>query len=118
MPAKRFEASVRQEPGGAVIDLNGEIDGFAREALNAAYVEAESKDPEAVLLNFEGVGYINSTGIALIVGLLARARASKRRMLACSLSEHYVEIFDITRLSDFVNIFEDEESALTRTAKS
>jgi len=45
------------------------------------------------------VGYINSTGIALIVGLVARARASHRSLLACNLSEHYVEIFNITRLS-------------------
>jgi hypothetical protein len=55
------------------MDLYGEIDGFAEEAL-AAYDEAEMGDPEVVLLNFGSVGYINSTGIALIVGLLAKAR--------------------------------------------
>ena len=80
MPAKHLEATVRQEPSVAVIDLTGEINGFAEEALNAAYAEAESNDPEAILLNFEGVDYINSTGIALIVGLLAQARASDRRV--------------------------------------
>src|SRR5215210_7386092 len=72
-PANQLEASVRQEPGGAVLDLRGEINGFAQEALDAAYTEAEAQDPQAILLNFEGVDYINSTGIALIVGLLARA---------------------------------------------
>ncbi len=80
MPRKQFEANVRYRPGGvAMIDLNGEIDGFAKETLAAAYGEAEKGKPEAILLDFEGVDYINSTGIALIVGLLARARASKRR---------------------------------------
>ena len=112
MPAKHLEASVRLKRGGAVLDLHGEINGFAQEALNAAYAEAEAKDPGAIILNFEGVDYINSTGIALIVGLLAKARASKRRLLAYGLSEHYVEIFNITRLSDFVSLFPDEESAL------
>src|SRR5919106_4576850 len=116
MPAKHLEATVRQEPGVAVIDLTGEINGFAQEALDAAYSDAESNDPEAILLNFEGVDYINSTGIALIVGLLAKARASKRRLMAYGLSDHYVEIFNITRLSDFVNIFPDEESALSRAS--
>jgi anti-anti-sigma factor len=114
--ANQHEASVRQEPGGAVLDLRGEINGFAQEALDAAYTEAEAQDPEAILLNFEGVDYINSTGIALIVGLLARARTSKRRLLAYGLSEHYVRIFDITRLSDFVSVFPDEESALSGAA--
>src|SRR5215210_6348030 len=116
MPAKHLEATVRQEPGVAVIDLTGEINGFAQDALDAAYAEAESNDPEAILLNFEEVDYINSTGIALIVGLLARARASKRRLLACDLSEHYVEIFNITRLSDFISVFPDEESAVEEAA--
>ncbi len=118
MPAKHLEANVRQEPGVAVIDLSGEINGFAQEALDIAYAEAEAKNPEAVLLNFEGVDYINSTGIALIVSLLARARASKRRLLACNLSDHYVEIFDITRLSDFMSVFPDEESAISETSVS
>ena len=118
MPANHLEASVRQDPGGAVLDLRGEINGFAQEALDAAYAEAEAKDPEATLLNFEGVDYIDSTGIALIVGLLARARASKRRLLAYGLSDHYVEIFNITRLSDFVSVLPDEQSALSGASVS
>jgi anti-sigma B factor antagonist len=118
MAVQHLEASVRREPGGAVLDLRGEINGFGQEALNAAYAEAEARDPEAIILNFEGVDYINSTGIALIVGLLARARASKRRLLAYGLSDHYVEIFNITRLSDFVGVFPDEESALSEASVS
>src|SRR5918912_3417269 len=118
MPTKHLEATVRQEPGVAVIDLTGEINGFVEEALNAAYAEAESNDPHAILLNFEGVDYINSTGIALIVGLLAKARASHKRLLACNLSEHYVEIFNITRLSDFMSVFPDEESAVIEASVS
>jgi anti-sigma B factor antagonist len=112
MPARPLEARVRRRDGTAVLDLRGEIDARAQETLEAAYAEAEAQDPEFVLLNFGEVDYINSTGIALIVGLLAKARAAGRRMLACGLSDHYVEIFDITRLSDFMNVFDDEKSAL------
>jgi anti-anti-sigma factor len=118
MAVQHLEASVRQEPGSAVLDLRGEINGFGQEALDAAYAEAEAKDPEAIILNFEEVDYINSTGIALIVGLLAKARASKRRLLAYGLSDHYVEIFNITRLSDFVGVYPDEESALSEASAS
>lgn len=113
MPAKRFEANVRHRPDTAIVALHGQIDAAAQETLNTAYAEAESKDPSAILLNFADVTYINSTGIALIVGLLARARAAKRRMLACGLSDHYVEIFTITRLADFVHVFPDEQTAFT-----
>ena len=118
MAVRHLEVEVRREPGGAVLDLKGEINGFAEEALDAAYAEAEKDNPETILLNFEGVEYINSTGIALIVGLLAKARASKRRLLAYGLSDHYVEIFEITRLSDFVSVFPDEESAMSEASVS
>jgi anti-anti-sigma factor len=118
MSVRHLEVEVRPAHSGAVLDLHGEINGFSQEALDAAYAEAEAKDPEAIILNFEGVDYINSTGIALIVGLLARARASKRRLLAYGLSDHYVEIFEITRLSDFVGVYPDEESALSEASVS
>src|ERR687885_704468 len=118
MAVQHLEASVRRAPAGAVLDLRGEINGFGQETLDAAYAEAEEGGPEAIILNFEEVDYINSTGIALIVGLLAKARASKRKLLAYGLSEHYVEIFNITRLSDFVGVYPDEESALSETSVS
>ena len=118
MAVRHLEAEVRQERGVVVLDLRGEINGFAQEALDAAYSEAESNDPETILLNFEEVDYINSTGIALIVGLLAKARVSKRRLVAFGLSDHYVEIFEITRLSDFMSVFPDEQSAMSETSVS
>jgi hypothetical protein len=36
MPAKHLEASVRHLAGAAVIDLDGEINSFGEETLNAA----------------------------------------------------------------------------------
>ena len=118
MAVRHLNVEVRLEPDVAVLDLMGEINGFAEEALNTAYMEADAKDTKTILLNFEEVDYINSTGIALIVGLLAKARVSKRRLVAFGLSDHYVEIFEITRLSDFMSVFPDEESAISETSVS
>ena len=100
-----LEATARHTDAGTTIALAGDIDGGARDALDAAYAAVSGDDP--VLLDFTRVGYINSTGIALIVGVLARARAQARPVSACGLSEHYREIFEITRLSDFMTILAD-----------
>src|SRR5262245_37852697 len=68
MPIQPFAAQVRhtrRDQGcAAVIDLQGEINGQADQALNAAYAEAIADNPELVVLNFSKVDYINSTGIA------------------------------------------------------
>lgn len=112
MPAQQtFEAAVRQESDAVIIDLRGDINSFADEALNEAYSQAEANDVETIMLNFSEVGYINSTGIALIVGLLAKARKTHRQLVTYGLSDHYLEIFHITRLSDFMTIVADEEAA-------
>ena len=42
----------------------------------------------------------------------------RSRLLACNLSEHYVEIFNITRLSDFISVLPDEESAIAEASVS
>ncbi len=113
MPAQPFEASVRRQHDAAIIDLRGEINAAAEAGLSAAYAAAEAQNPPTIVLNFAEVSYINSTGIALIVGLLARARKARRRLLVFGLSPHYQEIFQITRLADFMTIYQDEASALT-----
>lgn len=109
-----FGASVRQRSGLAIIDLSGEINAFADQELDAVYNEAEATNASTIVLNFESVTYINSTGIALIVGLLARARKANRRLAVIGLSDHYVEIFHITRLVDFMSIYPDETSVVSQ----
>jgi anti-anti-sigma factor len=116
MTTPGFEAEVRERERSSVIDLRGQIDGFAEKPLERAYVDAAGRAPSTILLNFQDVDYINSTGIALIVGLLARARKEGRIVRAYGMSDHYREIFQITRLVDFMSIFSDEESAASDTA--
>jgi len=112
MVDQTFEVSVRYQDDKAILDLFGEINAFADQALNAAYTEAEAKEPDTFVLNFDGVEYINSTGIALIVELLAQVRKVKKELVVFGLSDHYVEIFEITRLADFMTIYESEARAM------
>jgi anti-sigma B factor antagonist len=122
MPVQHFEARLRQPMmhlrRGMIIDMFGEINGSVEHALNTAYHKAEADNPEIIILNFSDVQYINSTGIALIVGLLAKARREKRILAVYGLSEHYMELFSITRLADFMTMFPDEESAISEIAST
>ena len=112
MPVGQVEVRVRHLTSVAVLDLGGDVTGQADAELAAAYEQAVKVDPAAVLLNFARVEYINSTGIALLVGILARARSEHRRVVACGLSDHYTEIFQVTRLADFMGLYADEDAAM------
>jgi anti-anti-sigma factor len=104
--------AVRRAGGAAVLDLPEQIDGTTQERLDAAYEEATRADGRRIVLNFTAVKYVNSTGIALLVGTLARAMRENRRLAAYGLSDHYREIFEVTRLADFIAVFPDESAAL------
>ena len=110
MATRELEVAVRRRDGVAVIDLVGDVDSAAEAALQRGYDEAAGGGGP-VVLNFSEAGYINSTGIALIVGLLAQARARDVEVRASGLSDHYREIFEITRLADFMTIEEGEDHA-------
>ena len=110
--------AVRRRGEVAVIDLVGDVNAHAETAVHDAWDEATRERPEAVVLNFEGAGYINSTGLALIVEMLASARTRKLPIRAYGLTPHYREIFEITRLADFLAINPDEDSAGTGAGRS
>jgi anti-anti-sigma factor len=116
MATTELQTTVREHDGAAVIDLSGDVNASAEDALNAAYGEATGTGSNTVVLNFEGTEYINSTGIALIVALLAQARANQVEVKAFGLSDHYREIFEITRLADFMTIADDEQRATGEAA--
>ena len=107
-----FEAKIRYQDKLVIVDLYGEINAFADLQLSEAYTQAEGYKTTVIILNFSKVGYINSTGIALIVGLLGHARKTGQRLAVFGLSDHYDQIFRITRLAEYMSVYPDEASAL------
>lgn len=106
MGEEEFAATVRPNENGSIVELSGTVDRGAKEGMETAYEDA-AKVPGEIVLDFENVDFINSTGIAVIVGLLAMARAENREVGAVGLTDHYKEVFEITRLADFMHIYED-----------
>jgi anti-sigma B factor antagonist len=108
MPPRPLEAVVSGGAELATVTLTGQIDRDADTQLASAYASAAASGARVVELDFTDVDYINSTGIALIVRLLADARRDRREIRALGLTEHYREIFRITRLADFMTMVDDD----------
>ncbi len=114
MSENEFDVRALQRGDDAVLEMTGTVTRTAQEKLEAAYTEAAASS-KRVLLDFGAVEYINSTGIAVIVGLLALARAEKKQIGAFGLNDHYRKVFQITRLSDFMTIYDDQSAAAAAT---
>jgi anti-sigma B factor antagonist len=113
MPQAQVTMDVRKvNDDVSVIDVKGELTAFAEGVLMEAYNQASDGKVHAIVLNFEGLEYMNSSGIGLLVTLLIRVNREKQRLLTYGLSEHYRNIFQITRLDDAIGIYDSEEEAV------
>ena len=113
MPQANIVMNVRRvNVTTSIIDIQGEISAFAENVLMQAYTEASTPTTRSIILNFSGLEYMNSSGIGLLVTLLIRVNRQKQRLLSYGLSEHYQHIFEITRLSEAIGIYDTEEQAL------
>ena len=118
MPEAQVKMNVRQAGKNAsIIDVEGELTAFAEAVLMDAYNQASDGQVRAIILNFEDLEYMNSSGIGLLVTLLIRINREKQRLMTYGLSEHYRSIFQITRLDDAIAIHDSEEEAV-RAANS
>jgi anti-sigma B factor antagonist len=118
MPEAQVKMNVRRAGDNAsIIDVEGDLTAFAETVLMDAYNQASDGQVRAIILNFEELEYMNSSGIGLLVTLLIRINREKQRLLTYGLSEHYRSIFQITRLDDAIAIHESEEEAV-RAANS
>jgi anti-sigma B factor antagonist len=113
MPQAQVTMDVRKvNENVSIIDVKGELTAFAEDVLMDAYNQASDGRVRAIVLNFEGLEYMNSSGIGLLVTLLIRVNREKQRLLTYGLSEHYKSIFQITRLDDAIGIHDSEEEAV------
>ena len=102
---------VRRQGQASVIDSKGDVTAGSEELLMTAY--AEAGNASVIVLNFTDLSYMNSGGIGLLVTLLVRANRRSQRLMAYGLSEHYRQIFELTRLDEAVSIHDSEQAALS-----
>ncbi len=113
MPQANVKMTVRKAGGAAsIIDITGEVTAFAEQVLNEAYGQASANGVRAVLLNFGGMDYMNSSGIGLLVTTLIRANRQGQKLMVFGLSEHYRHIFELTRLNEAIGLYGSEAEAL------
>jgi anti-anti-sigma factor len=100
-----------------VFDLTRSVTGLADEAMTSAYRAAAADGARDFVLNFAGVDYVDSAGIAVVIGILIEARKADQRVLVTGLTPHYQKIFTMMGLADYAPVFETVEAAQAWAAR-
>ena len=100
------------DDGVAVIELTGDVTAACESELMDAYRDAGRAEVRGIVLDFTRLDYMNSSGIGLLVTLLVRVRREGRQISAYGLSDHYRQIFELTRLDEVISVHTDEGQAV------
>ncbi len=106
--------SNRIESGICVISVEGNIalDGV-NEAKTYLRPHMENQELKGILINFEKVNFIDSSGIGLIVSVFKAMQQREGKFALSNLSKKNEEIFTITRLNKILDIYGTENEALS-----
>ena len=107
----------RVTPEVSIIDIQGDVSASTQPVLMEAYAEASTPKTRVIMLNLLELTYMNSSGIGLLVTLLIRANRQKQQVVAYGLSAHYRHIFQLTRISDVIKVYDSESEALAYATK-
>jgi anti-sigma B factor antagonist len=113
-----MEIAEKSERNVAILVIKGEIDLHVSPALRTTLkAKAQAKTPR-LLLDFAGVAYIDSSGLATLIEYYQSARAYQGKLALCALSSSVRSSFDLVRLTEVFSIFPTESEALQALATS
>ena len=90
---------VRTVGGHDVVDVKGEIDVYTAPKLRERLVELVSRGSHDVVVNLEGVDFLDSTGLGVLVGALKRVKAHDGSLSIVCTQDKILKIFKITGLT-------------------
>jgi len=110
--AKGHEVSIRPKGDVAVIDIKGDVTALTGQPIEEAYRQVTAAGVKKILLAFASDCYINSGGIAVLIGILAESKKTGQSVRMTGLSAHFQKIFAMVGLTKYAPIRPSEDAAL------
>ena len=107
-----IEITWERQDGIAI--LGGRIDASNTDELQSALDSGMGSEDHALVLDFEGVSYINSSGLRVGLKIAKQCRSSGKKFGICNLSDATREIVAISGFDQVIPVFESRTRALNR----
>ena len=101
--------------GIEVIDVQGEIDMYTAPRLRQLLIDLVSKGSYQLVVNLDKVGFLDSTGLGVLVGGLKRVRAHDGSLDLVCTQQPILKILRITGLTEVSGIYETVDQAIAAT---
>jgi anti-anti-sigma factor len=95
-----------------VLRFEGDISSTSKDAVLGTYQSLPKTTIKLILLDFQKVDYINSSGIALVIQLLIEAANAGQKVFAFGLSPHFTKVFTMVGITKYAELYASEVQAL------
>ena len=106
-----LEITTERDEGVCTMTLQGEVDVYTAPRLKESIVELIDSGCTRILVDLEGVGFIDSSGLGVLVGGLRRAKERDGTIRLVCTRDNVLKIFRITGLDKVFAIFPDAADA-------
>ena len=105
--ASPFEVTIEEHGGAVYARLTGELDISTAPRLEEALLRAEADGPALLVIDLSELGFMDSTGLRLLIGADGRAREAGRRLVLIQGNEMVQRVLRLTRLDERLEIVSD-----------
>jgi anti-sigma B factor antagonist len=102
----------RTRPEGTVLSLDGTVDMYASPDLKGRLDQLTEGRTSRIVIDLSGVDFIDSSGLAALVGTQRRMKRYEGRLQLTGLSERVTDVFALMQLTDLFEIHETVDEAL------
>ena len=103
---------VKERNGWAVLSVQGEVDVYTAPQFREQLIELVDQGQRSILVDLEGVEFLDSTGLGVLVGGLKRVRAHDGSLDLVCTQERILKIFRITGLTKVFGIHDGVDEAI------
>src|SRR5262249_33794865 len=107
-----IEVATRTRGDVCIIDIKGDLTTVTGERVEAVYQQLSTDGSKTIVLFFDKACYINSGGIATLIGMVSESMEREQVIRIAGLSDHFQKIFTMVGLTRYAAIFASEEAAL------
>lgn len=108
-----MKVEIREEKNVKIVKLTGQIRISTQNDFKDLLDDISAKDSNRTLiLNLDGVIYMNSAGLGIIIDAYKKFKENKGRMILCNLMPDISKLFEVTRINRFLEIHATEQDAL------
>jgi anti-sigma B factor antagonist len=98
--------------GIEVVTVEGEIDIYTAPRLRELLIDLADKNNYQLIVNLDKVGFLDSTGLGVLVGALKRVRPHDGSLDLVCTQEQILRIFRITGLTKVFGIYQSVDRAI------